>query len=70
MFCFSAAAGLQEVLDEHKNSLKRKCERVTEGTDETGRTQLRKIYSELYIMEGQSEDVNLQHEVRQLEAVS
>ncbi|XP_049912355.1 ribonuclease inhibitor-like [Epinephelus moara] len=28
--------GLQEVLDEHKISLKRRCERVTEGSDETG----------------------------------
>uniref|UniRef100_A0A3B3VNL2 NACHT domain-containing protein n=1 Tax=Poecilia latipinna TaxID=48699 RepID=A0A3B3VNL2_9TELE len=49
-------------------SLKRRCECVTEGIDETGsRTLLNKIYTELYITEGQSEEVNTQHEVRQLE---
>ncbi|XP_044211526.1 protein NLRC3-like isoform X7 [Thunnus albacares] len=64
-------SGLQEVLDEHKNSLRRRCECVTEGTDEAGsETLLNRIYTELYITEGQSEDVNTQHEVRQLEAAS
>ncbi|XP_049445209.1 NACHT, LRR and PYD domains-containing protein 12-like isoform X6 [Epinephelus fuscoguttatus] len=63
--------GLQEVLDEHKISLKRRCEHVTEGTDETGsETCLNRIYTELYITEGQSEEVNTQHEVRQLETTS
>ncbi|XP_040909736.1 NACHT, LRR and PYD domains-containing protein 14-like [Toxotes jaculatrix] len=65
---FSADSGLQEVLDEHKISLRRRCERVTEGTDGTGsETLLNTIYTELYITEGQSEEVNTQHEVRQLE---
>ncbi|XP_026002402.1 protein NLRC3-like [Astatotilapia calliptera] len=68
---FSADAVLQEVLDEHKISLRRRCERVTEGTDETGsRTLLNRIYTELYITEGQSEEVHTQHEVRQLETAS
>uniref|UniRef100_A0AAZ1XCN8 NACHT domain-containing protein n=1 Tax=Oreochromis aureus TaxID=47969 RepID=A0AAZ1XCN8_OREAU len=63
--------GLQEVLDEHKISLRRRCERVTEGSDETGsRTLLNTIYTELYITEGQSEEVHTQHEVRQLETAS
>ncbi|XP_013856748.1 E3 ubiquitin-protein ligase TRIM62, partial [Austrofundulus limnaeus] len=63
--------GLQEVLDEHQISLRRRCERVTEGSDETGsRTLLNRIYTELYITEGQSEEVNTQHEVRQLETAS
>ncbi|XP_063321286.1 protein NLRC3-like isoform X6 [Pelmatolapia mariae] len=63
--------GLQEVLDEHKISLRRRCERVTEGSDETGsRTLLNGIYTELYITEGQSEEVHTQHEVRQLETAS
>ncbi|XP_030253963.1 NLR family CARD domain-containing protein 3-like, partial [Sparus aurata] len=67
---------LQEVLDEHKISLRRRCERVTEGSDGTGRdetgsgTLLNRIYTELYITEGQSEEVNTQHEVRQLETAS
>ncbi|XP_060924520.1 NACHT, LRR and PYD domains-containing protein 12-like [Limanda limanda] len=63
--------GLQEVLDEHKLSVRRRCEHVTEGSDETGsRTLLNRIYTELYITEGQSEEVNTQHEVRQLETAS
>nr|WPK86597.1 NLRC3-like protein 60 [Sebastes schlegelii] len=70
----SESKGLQEVVDEHKISLKERCERVTEGTegtDETGSgTLLSRIYTELYITEGQSEEVNTQHEVRQLETAS
>ncbi|XP_059182912.1 NLR family CARD domain-containing protein 3-like isoform X2 [Centropristis striata] len=63
--------GLQEVLDEHKISLRRRCERVTEGSDATGSgTLLNRIYTELYITEGQSEEVNTQHEERQLETAS
>ncbi|XP_047434157.1 uncharacterized protein LOC125003933 [Mugil cephalus] len=63
--------GLQEVLDEHKISLRRRCEHVIEGTDVTGRgTLLNRIYTELYITEGQSEEVNTQHEVKQLETAS
>ncbi|XP_067355608.1 protein NLRC3-like [Channa argus] len=67
----SADDGLQEVLDEHKISLRRRCECVTEGSDETGSgTLLNRIYTELYITEGQSEEVNTQHEVMQLETAS
>uniref|UniRef100_A0A673AB42 NACHT, LRR and PYD domains-containing protein 3-like n=1 Tax=Sphaeramia orbicularis TaxID=375764 RepID=A0A673AB42_9TELE len=56
---------------EHKLSLRSRCECVTEGTGETGsRTRLNRIYTELYITEGQSEDVHTQHEVRTLETVS
>ncbi|XP_053278096.1 NLR family CARD domain-containing protein 3-like [Pleuronectes platessa] len=62
---------LQKVLNEHKISLTRTCKHVTEGTDETGsRTRLNRIYTELYITEGQSEGINTQHEVRQLETAS
>uniref|UniRef100_H3CK07 NACHT domain-containing protein n=1 Tax=Tetraodon nigroviridis TaxID=99883 RepID=H3CK07_TETNG len=62
---------LQEVLEGHKISLKSRCERVTEGTAEAGSgTLLKQIYTELYITEGQSEEVNTQHEVRQLERTS
>ncbi|XP_033988852.1 NLR family CARD domain-containing protein 3-like [Trematomus bernacchii] len=62
-------SGLQEVLDEHRLSLRRRCERVTEGTDES-ETLLNRIFTELYITQGQSEEVNTQHEVRQLETAS
>ncbi|XP_063321302.1 protein NLRC3-like isoform X1 [Pelmatolapia mariae] len=69
--CVQTDVGLQEVLDEHKISLRRRCERVTEGSDETGsRTLFNRIYTELYITEGQSEEVHTQHEVRQLETAS
>ncbi|XP_056880839.1 NLR family CARD domain-containing protein 3-like isoform X7 [Takifugu flavidus] len=62
---------LQEVLEGHKISLKRRSEHVTEGTNEAGSgTLLSRIYTELYITEGQSEEVNTQHEVRQLEITS
>uniref|UniRef100_A0A3B4T3U7 RING-type domain-containing protein n=1 Tax=Seriola dumerili TaxID=41447 RepID=A0A3B4T3U7_SERDU len=64
-------SGLQEVLDQHKISLRSRCEHVTEGTDGTGSgTLLNRIYTELHITEGQSEEVNTQHEVRQLETTS
>ncbi|KAI3376741.1 hypothetical protein L3Q82_000081 [Scortum barcoo] len=66
-----ADGGLQHVLDEYKISVRRRCEHVTEGTDEAGSgTLLNRIYTELYITEGQSEEVNTQHEVRQLEKTS
>ncbi|XP_030613041.1 NACHT, LRR and PYD domains-containing protein 12-like [Archocentrus centrarchus] len=69
--CGQTDAGLQEVLEEHKISLRRRCERVTEGSDQTGSgTLLNKIYTELYITEGQSEEGHTQHEVRQLETAS
>uniref|UniRef100_A0A674N2R9 FISNA domain-containing protein n=1 Tax=Takifugu rubripes TaxID=31033 RepID=A0A674N2R9_TAKRU len=62
---------LQEVIEGHKINLKRRCEHVTEGTNEAGSgTLLNKIYTELYITEGQSEEVDTQHEVRQLEITS
>ncbi|XP_027132718.1 NLR family CARD domain-containing protein 3-like [Larimichthys crocea] len=65
------SAGLQEVLDKYKFIQKMRCEHVTEGSDETGSgTLLNRIYTELYITEGQSEEVNTQHEVRQLETAS
>ncbi|XP_042258998.1 NACHT, LRR and PYD domains-containing protein 12-like [Thunnus maccoyii] len=64
-----AETGLQDVSD-YKNSLKLRCQEVTEGIDEDERTLLNDIYTELYITEGRSEDVNTQHEVRQLETAS
>ncbi|XP_039637656.1 uncharacterized protein LOC120546638 isoform X3 [Perca fluviatilis] len=53
---------------EQKISLKSRFERVAEGTNETGsKTHLKKVYVTMYISEGQSEEVNTQHEVWQLE---
>ncbi|XP_067467082.1 NACHT, LRR and PYD domains-containing protein 12-like isoform X7 [Thunnus thynnus] len=67
----NADSDLQEVLNKYKISLRLRCQHVTEGTDESeSETLLNKIYTELYITEGKSEDVNTQHEVWQLEKTS
>ncbi|XP_028443339.1 NACHT, LRR and PYD domains-containing protein 12 [Perca flavescens] len=54
----------------HKIRLKETFERVTEGAETGSRTLLNRIYTLLYLIEGQSEEVNTQHEVRQLETAS
>ncbi|XP_035854030.1 protein NLRC3-like isoform X1 [Sander lucioperca] len=59
------------VKHKHKISVKGTYERVTEGADQTGSgTPLNTIYTALYITDGLSEEVNTQHEVRQLETAS
>ncbi|XP_074532116.1 protein NLRC3-like [Halichoeres trimaculatus] len=64
-------AALQGGLNEHKISVRRRYQRVTEGHDEAeSRPLLNRIYTELYITEGRSEEVNTQHEVIQLETAS
>uniref|UniRef100_A0A3P8S0Q1 NACHT domain-containing protein n=1 Tax=Amphiprion percula TaxID=161767 RepID=A0A3P8S0Q1_AMPPE len=69
--CCGQSVGLQEVLQEHKMSLRRRCEHVTEGSDEAGGgTLLNRIYTELHITEGHSGEADVQHEVRQLETDS
>uniref|UniRef100_A0A3B3CJW2 NACHT domain-containing protein n=1 Tax=Oryzias melastigma TaxID=30732 RepID=A0A3B3CJW2_ORYME len=66
--CLSTAdVGLQELLDEHQISLRRKCEHATE---ESGRESLLNlIYTELYVTDGLRE-VQTQHEARQMETSS
>uniref|UniRef100_A0A8D0D8H2 NACHT domain-containing protein n=1 Tax=Sander lucioperca TaxID=283035 RepID=A0A8D0D8H2_SANLU len=55
----------------HKIILKRAFKLVTEGVDKTAsEILLNRIYTALYITDGQSEEVNTQHEVRQLETAS
>ncbi|XP_035857003.1 protein NLRC3-like [Sander lucioperca] len=54
----------------HKIRLKGTFERVTEGAETGSETLLNRIYTVLYLIEGQSEEVNTQHEVRQLETAS
>ncbi|XP_035863194.1 NACHT, LRR and PYD domains-containing protein 12-like [Sander lucioperca] len=54
----------------HKIRLKGTFECVTEGAETGSRTLLNRIFTVLYIIEGQSEEVNTQHEVRQLETAS
>ncbi|XP_050959987.1 LOW QUALITY PROTEIN: NACHT, LRR and PYD domains-containing protein 3-like [Labeo rohita] len=58
----------QRVNDQHKTSLKNKYERLFEGIRlEENQTLLNRIYTQLYIIEGESEGVNEEHEVLQME---
>ncbi|XP_042559862.1 NACHT, LRR and PYD domains-containing protein 3-like [Clupea harengus] len=62
---------LRRVIEKHKASLKRKFENISEGIIKPGaETPLSKIYTELYITEGESEGVNKEHEVLQVESAS
>ncbi|XP_071250155.1 NLR family CARD domain-containing protein 3-like isoform X3 [Salvelinus alpinus] len=62
---------LQRAIVNHKDSLTRRYECVIEGMEKAGnQTPLNRIYTELYITEGESEGVNNEHEVWQLETAS
>ncbi|XP_076836006.1 NACHT, LRR and PYD domains-containing protein 3-like isoform X2 [Brachyhypopomus gauderio] len=55
----------------HKSKLQKKYSKITEGISDHGiSTLLNEIYTELYITEGGSGDVNNEHEVRQIETAS
>ncbi|XP_051730822.1 NACHT, LRR and PYD domains-containing protein 12-like isoform X6 [Ctenopharyngodon idella] len=59
---------LQRVKDRHKTSMKNKYERLFEGLKlQENETLLNRIYTQLYIIEGESEGVNEEHEVLQME---
>ncbi|XP_053092980.1 NLR family CARD domain-containing protein 3-like [Pangasianodon hypophthalmus] len=54
-----------------KSNLREKCKRINEGISQHGSSALlNEIYTELYITEGWSGDVNNEHEVRQIETAS
>nr|XP_021326741.1 protein NLRC3-like [Danio rerio] len=59
---------LQRVKEQHKTIMNNKYERLFEGINH-GETQtlLNRIYTQLYIIEGESEGVNEEHEVLQME---
>ncbi|XP_062398042.1 NACHT, LRR and PYD domains-containing protein 3-like [Sardina pilchardus] len=62
---------LSRCQQELKNRLAKKCQRVCEGIPKQGKSTFQeKIYTELYITEGESVEVNTEHEVRQIEMVS
>ncbi|XP_051799483.1 NACHT, LRR and PYD domains-containing protein 3-like isoform X16 [Acanthochromis polyacanthus] len=64
---FAAAVCRREL----KRGLKEKFQRVFEGIAKAGqKTLLNEIYTELYITEGGTAEVNDEHEVRQIEAAS
>ncbi|XP_072543294.1 uncharacterized protein [Salminus brasiliensis] len=59
---------LPRVLERHKMRMKNKCESVFEVVrTQSSRTHLNRIYTQLYIIEGESEGVNEEHEVLQME---
>ncbi|XP_067280027.1 NACHT, LRR and PYD domains-containing protein 12-like [Pseudorasbora parva] len=59
---------LQRVKDQHKTSMKSRYESVFEGIKlQENQTLLNRIYTQLYIIEGESEGVNEEHEVLQME---
>ncbi|XP_026064691.1 NACHT, LRR and PYD domains-containing protein 3 isoform X2 [Carassius auratus] len=59
---------LQRVKDQHKTSMKNKYESLFEGVKlQENQTLLNSIYTQLYIIEGESEGVNEEHEVLQME---
>ncbi|XP_058644181.1 NLR family CARD domain-containing protein 3-like [Onychostoma macrolepis] len=59
---------LHRVKDQHKTSMKNKYERLFEGMKlQKNETLLNRIYTQLYIIEGENEGVNEEHEVLQME---
>ncbi|XP_043093141.1 NACHT, LRR and PYD domains-containing protein 3-like isoform X2 [Puntigrus tetrazona] len=59
---------LQRVKDQHKTNMKNKYERLCEGFKlQDNKTFLNRIYTQLYIIEGENEGVNEEHEVLQME---
>ncbi|XP_067284706.1 NACHT, LRR and PYD domains-containing protein 12-like isoform X2 [Pseudorasbora parva] len=59
---------LQRVKDQHKTSMKNKYERLLEGMNlQENETLLNRIYTQLYIIEGERGGVNEEHEVLQME---
>ncbi|XP_043085591.1 NACHT, LRR and PYD domains-containing protein 3-like isoform X2 [Puntigrus tetrazona] len=59
---------LQRVKDQHKTSIRNKYERLFEGMKfQQNETLLSRIYTQLYITERESEGVNKEHEVLQME---
>uniref|UniRef100_A0AAY4BQA3 Uncharacterized protein n=1 Tax=Denticeps clupeoides TaxID=299321 RepID=A0AAY4BQA3_9TELE len=62
---------MEKVLLEHKSLMKKRFECIFEGVEKkNNKTLLNKVYTDLYITEGESEEVNGEHEVWQLEAAS
>ncbi|XP_056312312.1 NACHT, LRR and PYD domains-containing protein 4E-like [Danio aesculapii] len=58
-------------INQFKCSLKKKYQSVFEGVAQQGdSTLLNNIYTDLYITQGESEQVNTEHEIRQIEAAS
>ncbi|XP_026013687.1 NLR family CARD domain-containing protein 3-like [Astatotilapia calliptera] len=69
--CLQSKIFAPDFRHELKSSLKNKFQCVFEGVARTGNpTLLNQIYTELYITEGETTEVNEEHEVRQIETAS
>uniref|UniRef100_A0A8C6TH15 NACHT domain-containing protein n=1 Tax=Neogobius melanostomus TaxID=47308 RepID=A0A8C6TH15_9GOBI len=69
--CLVSEGSVRVCRDKLKSHLKHRFSRVFEGVAKAGdSTPLQQIYTELYITEGGASEVNQEHEVRQIEAVS
>ncbi|XP_036447470.1 protein NLRC3-like [Colossoma macropomum] len=61
----------QDLVTVYKQKLEKKFRSISEGISQRGKSRLlNEIYTELYITEGGSGDVNDEHEVRQIETAS
>ncbi|XP_035986310.1 protein NLRC3-like [Fundulus heteroclitus] len=69
--CLQSRAPASEFRQKHRTNLKKKFQCVFEGIATEGSpTVLNEIYTELYVTEGGSGEVNDEHEVRQIETAS
>ncbi|KAL0152632.1 hypothetical protein M9458_052355 [Cirrhinus mrigala] len=59
---------LQNFLKTHKNNIKRKAKYIFEGNKEND-TDLKVVYTELFITEGDMEDVNQEHEILKIDDI-
>ncbi len=57
---------LQNFLTTHKNNMKRKAKYIFEGNKEND-TDLKAVYTELFITEGDMKDVNQEHEILKID---
>ncbi|XP_048010475.1 NACHT, LRR and PYD domains-containing protein 3-like [Megalobrama amblycephala] len=57
---------LQKFLENHKTNMKKKAEHIFEGKKEN-KAHLKDIYTELFITEGDIEDVNQEHEILKID---
>ncbi|KAL7853022.1 hypothetical protein SRHO_G00188070 [Serrasalmus rhombeus] len=67
-YCHPVGEVLHRDLERHKTSMKNRYESLFEGfKTHENKTLLNRIYTQLYIIEGESEGVNEEHEVLQIE---
>uniref|UniRef100_A0A8C2CQ22 Uncharacterized protein n=1 Tax=Cyprinus carpio TaxID=7962 RepID=A0A8C2CQ22_CYPCA len=64
--CFGANSELQNFLRTHKNKMKKKAKYIFEGNQENN-TDLKAVYTKVFITEGDMKDVNQEHEIQQID---